>query len=73
MNRDKFSTAISYLLYILCALVLLIDIVHHRHAYFSFEQWFGFYALIGFFSIVITVFCSQQLRNILKRDEDYYD
>ena len=35
-------------LIIFCALLFVIDLFYHRHAYFGFEQSRGFYAISGF-------------------------
>lgn len=64
---------IVYAVYIICAGLLLIDLFHHKHGHFVFEEWFGFYAIFGFLAYVFIVLSATQLRKILKRDEDYYD
>ena len=69
----KVINFIVYLLYALCAAVLLVDVFHHKHGHFTFEEWFGFYALYGFVSYMVIVLSAKQLRKLLKRDEDYYD
>ncbi len=60
-------------LYALCAAVLLVDVFHHKHGHFTFEEWFGFYALYGFISYMVIVLSAKQFRKLVKRDEDYYD
>ena len=69
----KFINFITYTFYALCAAVLLVDVFHHKHGHFEFEEWLGFYALYGFISYMVIVLSAKQLRKILKRDEDYYD
>ena len=69
----KVINFIVYLLYALCSAVLLVDVFHHKHGHFAFEEWFGFYALYGFVSYMVIVLSAKQLRKLLKRDEDYYD
>jgi len=58
--------------YALCAGLLLLDLVYHRHATLGWEDHFGFYAIFGFVSCVVLVLVAKQLRKILMRGEDYY-
>ncbi len=69
----KFINFIVYALYSLCAAVLLVDVFHHRHGHFEFEEWFGFYALYGFAAYMLIVNAAKLLRKFIKRDENYYD
>ncbi|MFW6323463.1 MAG: hypothetical protein ACOC0U_00235 [Desulfovibrionales bacterium] len=55
-------------------LLLLLDLVYHRHAYFPWEERFGFYCIFGFVACVILVLVARFiLRPLVIRDEDYYD
>lgn len=55
-------------------LLLLVDLVYHRHTIFPWEGWFGFYAVFGFVACVVLVIVAKYvLRPIVMRDEDYYD
>ena len=49
------------------------DAFYQKHAYFSAENWFGFYALYGFFMCVGLVLAAKVMRILLMRGEDYYD
>ncbi len=60
-------------LWILGALLLLLDLVIHRHAETGFDGWFGFYGLYGFFACVVLVLAAKLLRRVVMRPEDYYD
>lgn len=71
--NKKVISFIVYTLYTLCAVLLLIDVFHHKHGHFAIEEWFGFYALYGFAAYVVIVMSAKQLRKLVKRDEDYYD
>lgn len=64
---------IVYAVYIICAVLILVDLFYHKHGHFTFEGWFGFYALFGFIAYVFIVLSATQLRKLIKRDEDYYD
>lgn len=62
-----------YALYVICAILILLDFVVHRHVTHSWEQLLGFYSIYGFIGCVSIVFGSKWLRVLVKRDEDYYD
>ena len=68
-----FINFIVYALYAVCAALLLVDVFHHKHGHFAFEEWFGFYALYGFAAYMLIVNSAKLLRKLVKRDENYYD
>jgi len=68
-NVDK----VFYTLCAFCAVVLLADFFHLKHAQLPWEEWFGFYAFYGFVACVLLVLIAKQLRKVLMRKEDYYD
>jgi membrane protein YdbS with pleckstrin-like domain len=54
-------------------LLLAMELFIHKHPYFSWEKWFGFYALYGFVACVLLVLVAKYiLRPLVKRQEDYY-
>jgi len=57
----------------LCLLLVAGDFVYEKHGHYSWENFPGFYAILGFASCAVFVLGATQLRRILKRDEDYYD
>lgn len=60
--------------FISVVLLLLVDLVYHRHTVFPWEGWFGFYAVFGFVACVVLVIVAKYvLRPIVMRNEDYYD
>jgi hypothetical protein len=59
--------------YGLCALLLIGDLVIHRHVLHPWERLFGFYPLFGFVACVLLVLVATQMRKLLMRDEDYYE
>ena len=60
--------------FISSVLVLLIDLVYHRHSVFAWEDYFGFYAVFGFVACVVLVIVSKYiLRPLTMRKEEYYD
>ncbi|MBC8352389.1 MAG: hypothetical protein H8E66_10405 [Planctomycetes bacterium] len=64
---------IVYTLYAVCALLVLGDLLYHKHVHFEFEYWFGFAGFFGFIACVALVLAARLLRVVLKREEDYYD
>jgi len=64
---------IIYTLYAVCLGLFLADLFYHKHVVFSFDSWFGFYAIYGFVMCVGLVLGAKLLRIVLMRREDYYD
>jgi len=60
-------------LYAVCAVLVLLDLVVHRHAEHPWEHVVEFYPLYGFVGIVILVIAAKGLRRLAMRPEDYYD
>jgi hypothetical protein len=56
-----------------CALLLALDLVHHRHVAHPWEALTGFYGVYGFVACVALVLAARALRKVLMRREDYYD
>jgi hypothetical protein len=59
--------------WVLCALLLVIEPFVHKHGEFAFEEWFGFHGGYGFVACVALVLAAKGLRVWLKRPEDYYE
>lgn len=53
--------------------LLVLDLVIHRHPETQFDGWFGFYCIFGFVACVSLVITAKGLRRILMRPEDYYE
>ena len=64
---------VFYTLYFCCAVLLLLDFIIHRHISHNWERLLGFYSIYGFIGCVSIVFGSKWLRNVNRRDEDYYE
>ena len=60
-------------LYAICGVLLLLDVVVHRHISHSWEWLWGFYPLYGFVGCVVLVLVAKWMRTFLMRDEDYYE
>ena len=59
--------------YVICALLVLVDFVVHRHIYHDWENIPAFYAIYGFIGCVVLVLIAKEMRKFLMRGEDYYD
>jgi len=64
---------IMRLLVAICFVLVIIDLIAHRHVVHPIEALWSFYAWFGFISCVFLVLVSKLLRKILMRREDYYD
>ena len=71
-NRKNVVLMVRILLGVSIVLLLL-DLIVHRHELFSWEAWFGFYGLYGFVACVLLVLAAKGLRKLIMRREDYYD
>ena len=60
--------------YLSLLILLIIEFFVHKHPYFPWEKWPGFYAAFGFVACVVLVIAAKYiLRPLVKRPEDYYD
>jgi len=73
LDRKENVTKVARGLYLLCGVLVLLDLFIHRHAVVGVDGWFAFYALYGFVGSVGLVMTAKLLRLWLKRPEDYYD
>jgi hypothetical protein len=64
---------VIYALYAICAVLVLLDFIVHRHITHEWEGLLGFYAIYGFSCYVFIVLGAKWLRTIVMRDEDYYE
>ena len=60
-------------LYAICAVLLVLDVILHRHVVHSWESLWGFYPLYGFVGCVVLVLVAKWMRTFLMRSEDYYE
>lgn len=72
LDEPRHVDQIFYSLVGICIVLLLGDLLYHKHATFGFESWFGFFAWYGFICCVALVLLAKQMRKVVKRDEDYY-
>lgn len=72
-DKPKNIRKLWIMLYLVCGLLIIPDLFTHRHAYFGFDSFFGFYALLGFVSCAVLILFSKLLGFVLKVKEGYYD
>lgn len=72
-DRPESIRLLLRIFYVLCALLVALDFVVHRHTEFRWEGLPGFYPMYGFVGCVILVFAAKWMRKLLMRPEDYYD
>ena len=73
LDQPRNLTRLYRGLWIIGGLLVLADLVVHRHAEIAFDGWFGFYGLYGFAACVALVLAAKMLRRVVMRREDYYD
>lgn len=72
-DRPRNQRVVRIVLYVLCAALLVAELLIHRHAYNAIEGVPFFYALYGFAALWAAVAVAKGLRRAVRRDEDYYD
>lgn len=59
--------------YGICIVLLIADVILHRHVEHPLEALPGFYPVYGFVACVALVLVAKQMRKVLMKGEDYYD
>lgn len=72
-DRPEVQQRIRYLLYVICALLVLADLVVDRYTYLPVEEMPAFYAFYGFAALVGVVAMAKILRSWVGRREGYYE
>lgn len=73
LDRKENVTKVAWALYLVCAVVILLDFPISRKPDTGFDGTFGFYGAFGFLGSFFLVLTAKQLRKLLKRPEGYYD
>lgn len=73
LDKKENIQKILYVFYALCAGLVALEFVIHRHTKHPFEGLFGFYAAFGFIACVALVLAATQMRKFLMRAPDYYE
>ena len=71
-DHPRNQRTIRIVLYMVCAAMLLFELLVHRHAYNAIEGIPFFYAWYAFAALWIAVTIAKGLRLAVKRDEDVY-
>lgn len=72
VDRPGSADKIFWALIVVCILLFLADFTYHKHAYFSWEEMPGFYAIYGFVLFTALILVAKGLRVLIKRPEDFY-
>lgn len=73
LDSSKNVTKLYRGLWGLGIILMLTDLLLHKHEDFTFAAWFGYYGFYGFIACVVLVLTAKVLRRVLMRPEDYYD
>lgn len=64
---------VYFSVWIVCAVLLLLELLIDKHAETAAEHWFGFHGFFGLIACVGLVLAAKLLRRVISRPEDYYD
>ena len=73
LDRPANLRRVRRVFYALCAALIGLEVLVHRHAEHAWEGAFAFYAVYGFVACVALVLAAKQMRRVLMRREDYYE
>jgi hypothetical protein len=73
VDSPKNVTRLYTGLWVTGVLLVLADLMVHRHAETAFDGWLGAYGVYGFGACVLLVLAAKLLRRVVMREEDYYD
>lgn len=74
LDRQENVAGLYVGLWVIGAILVLLDLVVRRHEELGFTEWFAFFALYGFVACVALVLAAKHLlRKAVMRPEDYYD
>ncbi|MGV1100707.1 hypothetical protein ACUUL3_15020 [Thiovibrio sp. JS02] len=72
-DRPEIKKKLWLLLWGICILSLVLELFVHRHPHFEQENFFGFYALLGFVACSLCILAAKGLGLFLKAEVGYYD
>lgn len=73
LDESRNVTKIFYALCVVCVLLVLADLLYHKHVHYFFESWLGFHGFFGLIGCVFLVLAAKQMRKVVMRKEDFYD
>ncbi len=72
-DRPQTRKVLWWILWGVCALSLALEPFIHRKNHFPQEDFFGFYAVLGFLACAICILVAKGLGFFLKKDVTYYE
>ena len=73
LDRPANQRRLRRVFYALCAVLVALEVLVHRHAEHPWEGAFAFYAVYGLVACVVLVLAAKRMRRVLMRREDYYE
>ncbi|MFT4978462.1 MAG: prolipoprotein diacylglyceryltransferase [Myxococcota bacterium] len=73
LDRPETADRIWWAICVICTLLVVADLFYVKHAHQDFERMPGFHAFFGFVAFTFVVLAGTRLRDVLMREEDYYD
>jgi len=73
LDQPENVRRIYYAIWVVCALLLAIELLIDKHVETAVEQWFGFHGFFSLLACVVLVLAAKLLRRVVSRPEDYYD
>ena len=73
LDRPANLRRLRRVFYAICAALVGIEVVLHRHTVHAWEGVFAFYAIYGLVACVVLVLAAKQMRRVLMRRESYYE
>ena len=61
------------LLYAVCVFTLVPEFFLERPPHFAYDNYFGFFAALGFVACALLIIIAKGIGFFLKKNEDYYD
>ena len=72
-DRPEVIRKLWILLYVVCGLTVVGEFFIHRHPHFAYDNYFGFFAVLGFVACALLIILAKGIGFFLKKKEDYYD
>ena len=72
-DRQETKKLLWNILWITCGLSLVLGLFVKQKSYFPIDDFYGFYALLGFMACAFSIIISKGVGFIFKRKENHYD
>lgn len=73
LDQPENVRKIHYAIWVVCVLLLVIELLIDKHVEAAVEHWFGFHGFFSLLACVALVLGAKLLRRVTSRTEDYYD